>query len=114
MEQADILVLASPVYFGDISAQLKLCFDRFYSFFTPAFSTRLAPGKQAVMIFSQGDDKEKSFAELFSRYEPFLKFLGFSTVHQIRLCGGGDRRAARSRPDLQAQVTTLASTLVRG
>ncbi len=34
---ADVLVLASPVYFGDLSGQMKCFFDRTYSFLNPDF-----------------------------------------------------------------------------
>ena len=41
VKEADLLVLASPVYFGDLSGQMKCFFDRTYSFFNPDFSCRM-------------------------------------------------------------------------
>ena len=55
VRDADLLVLASPVYFGDLSGQLKCFFDRTYSFFNPDFSCRVPPGKQAVMVLTQAN-----------------------------------------------------------
>ncbi|MCX7935184.1 MAG: NAD(P)H-dependent oxidoreductase, partial [Planctomycetota bacterium] len=59
---ADVVVYATPVYFGDASAQFKLVFDRHYAFVDANFTTRLKPGKKAVMILSQGQPEEKMFA----------------------------------------------------
>ena len=50
---ADLLVLASPVYFGDISGQLKCFFDRTYSYAKPDFSSRVPAGKKAVVVLVQ-------------------------------------------------------------
>ena len=55
VRDADLLVLASPVYFGDLSGQLKCFFDRTYSYFNPDFSCRMPPGKRAVMVLIQAN-----------------------------------------------------------
>ena len=36
---ANVIILATPVYWGDISAQLKTFIDRTYSYLTPGFMT---------------------------------------------------------------------------
>ena len=38
---SQVLVLASPIYFTNLSGQLKLVIDRFFSFFTPDYTTCL-------------------------------------------------------------------------
>jgi multimeric flavodoxin WrbA len=43
--EADVVVLASPVYFGDITGQLKSFFDRTFSFFTPDYRTTANPSR---------------------------------------------------------------------
>jgi multimeric flavodoxin WrbA len=47
---ADVVVLATPVYYGDISGQLKCFIDRTFSYLVPDYVTnpnpsRLPPGK---------------------------------------------------------------------
>jgi multimeric flavodoxin WrbA len=86
IQRADVVVYASPVYFGDLSGQLKLCFDRHYSFFTSDFACRLKPGKKALMILAQGG-KANEYAGLFPRYRAFLKlFMRFGDVRLVREC----------------------------
>ncbi len=99
----DITIFASPVYIGDVCGQLKLLFDRMYSFFSPAYkdyqpdfvsyrpgikidqrASRLNPGKQIVFISLHGLDQKNAFADIFDRYEPFWNWLGFSRAHLLR------------------------------
>jgi multimeric flavodoxin WrbA len=39
VKNADVVVLASPVYWGEVNAQMKGFIDRTYSFLTPEFVT---------------------------------------------------------------------------
>ncbi len=87
IKQADTLVLASPVYFGDISGRLKCFFDRTYSYLNPNFSSRLLSGKKAVFILVQGEPEEGEFNDIFPRYERWLKLYGFSPIYRLRATG---------------------------
>jgi multimeric flavodoxin WrbA len=90
--RADVLVLASPVYFGDITSQLKGFIDRTFAYFTPDYRTssapsRLRPGKKLVFIQTQGHPDESAFADIFSRYSSFLKRNSFEEAYLIRARG---------------------------
>jgi multimeric flavodoxin WrbA len=67
VQGADVLVMASPVYYGDVTAQMKAFFDRTYSYFTPDYlqpdkkRSRLAGGKKFVFVLTQGQPDEKYF-----------------------------------------------------
>lgn len=94
VREADIVVLASPVYYGDITAQLKGFFDRTFSYLAPDYLTnaqpsRLAPGKKLVFVLSQGSPDETLFTDIFPRNKMFLNWLGFADVQLIRACGIG-------------------------
>ncbi len=115
VREADVVVFASPVYFADVSGQLKLFIDRTYSFLTPDFHSspersRLAPGKIAVFIQTQGL-ADTMFADVPSRYEWVLKFIGFSEVRVIRGCGLAKQDDVLKREDLLRQAEELAATL---
>ncbi len=89
---ADVLVLATPVYFGDVTSQLKGFIDRTFSYFTPEYRTsptpsRLAPGKKLVFIQTQGNPDESFFADIFPKYAGFLKRNSFGESHLIRARG---------------------------
>ncbi|MEW6658349.1 MAG: flavodoxin family protein [Thermodesulfobacteriota bacterium] len=111
IKAADLLVLASPVYFGDLSGQMKCFFDRTFSFFNPDFSSRLPGGKQAVLLLAQGNPDPGQFADIFPRYERWLKFYGFATVHLLRAVGVRDPGDIATQPDLLSQAAALARKL---
>ena len=115
---ADIVILATPVYWGEVSAQLKGFIDRLYSFLTPDFMTadkkhRLAGPKKLVFIQTQGADSEEVFADIFPRYNGFFNQLGFfSDTILIRGCGLNTPDAALLRPDLLHQAEDAAAALL--
>ncbi|MGQ9920905.1 MAG: flavodoxin family protein [Desulfobacca sp.] len=112
IRSADVLVFASPVYFGEISGQLKLALDRFYAYLTPDFASRLPAGKQWVLFLTQGQPDEKLFAEIFSRYEFFMKWLGFGPNHVLRGCGLGGPEDVKQQPQLLQQAAALAEQVM--
>lgn len=102
----DVLLLASPVYYGNVSSQLKACIDRLYSFLIPEFETsrdphpvRLAAGKKLVFVLAQGQP-ESAFEGIFPNYDQFMKWYGFEESHLIRACDVIEAGAVEARPDI--------------
>lgn len=93
VQEADALVLATPVYYGDITAQLKGFVDRSFSYLKPDYLTNPEPSrlgaKKLVFVLTQGHPDEALFADIFPRYETFLKWMGFTEIRLIRACGIG-------------------------
>lgn len=100
IQACDVLVLASPVYFGELCSQLKACIDRTYSFLKPDYLTnpqpvRLAPGKVLVMALPPGRGCRK-----LRRHLPPLPLL----LRLVRLQGlpfAAGMRGARARRGLK-------------
>lgn len=111
IKEADILVLASPVYFGDLSGQFKCFLDRTFSYLNPDFSSRLPGGKHAVLVLAQGNPDPDKFADIFPRYEQWLKLYGFETVHLLRAVGVREPGDIAAQPDLLSQAAGLARKL---
>jgi multimeric flavodoxin WrbA len=112
IRQADVLVLASPVYFGDLSGQLKTAFDRFYAYLDASFGARLPAGKQSVFILSQGMPEEEQFKDIFPRYETFMKWFSFSKNHFLRACGLQNPGEVKDRPQTMQEAVNLAKTVM--
>ncbi|WP_432735853.1 flavodoxin family protein [Maridesulfovibrio sp. FT414] len=102
VHESDVVVLSTPVYFGDVNAQTKIFIDRLYHLFTPDFHegidengnaqpdprySRLKRGTKLVFIVAQGSPYEAKYADVSERYELFFRFLGFEEVHVIRGIG---------------------------
>jgi multimeric flavodoxin WrbA len=111
IREADVVVFASPVYFGEFSGQLKLALDRFYAYLTPDFASRLPAGKQWVVFLTQGQPDETQYADIFSRYEFFMKWLGFGPNQVLRGCGLGGPGEIENQPQLLAQAREMAAAV---
>jgi multimeric flavodoxin WrbA len=119
IHDTDVLVLASPVYFGDITAQMKMFIDRTYSYYVPDFMTqanpsRLPSGKKMIFIQAQGQPIEKMFDDIYPKYELFFQFLGFKNNELIRACGVNDASDAENREDILTIAEDAARRLMEG
>ena len=76
LENTEMLVIASPIYYHGISGQLKCVIDRFSSAAYPVGPSRL---KKAAMILSSGDPDMYEGA-LFSFKGDFLGYLGLENM----------------------------------
>ena len=74
--EADMLVIASPIYYHGVSGQLKCALDRFYSAAYPRKPRNL---KKVAMILSSGDPKMYDGA-MFSYKGDFLEYLGLEDM----------------------------------
>lgn len=88
ISQAQVLVLASPIYFTSITGQLKLAIDRFFSFFVPDYPTaekksRLTSGRHIVLLQTQGEPEEK-YTGLLESFSASFTGLGFDHQHLVR------------------------------
>jgi multimeric flavodoxin WrbA len=119
IRDSDILVLASPVHFWDVSGQLKAFVDRTYSYLVPDFKTkpvksRLAPGKKLVLILAQGNPDESLFTNIFPKFDFFFKMNSFSDTHFIRVCGVREPGEVAGRLDVMELAEDLARRLCGG
>ncbi|BDV44374.1 FMN reductase [Geotalea uraniireducens] len=117
VKEADMTVLASPVYYGDVTAQLKGFIDRTFSYLVPDFLTsstpsRLPPGKTLVFIQTQGFPDERQYADIFPRYESFLRWSGFAECHLVRACGVGRDGATAVSEEVLARAEEAARRLL--
>ena len=116
VRETDVLVLATPIYYWDVTSQLKAFVDRTFSYLTPDFMTnpnrsRLAPGKKLVFIQVQGNPDESMFTDVFSKFDYFFKSYGFSESHLIRACGVRGKRELEARQDALRLAETMAERL---
>ena len=80
LEYADVLVLGSPVYMGQMSAQAKIFTDRLFAQITPRFSPRFKEknaGKKLVLVFTQGNPDPDMFKIYFDYTKSMFQLLEF-------------------------------------
>jgi multimeric flavodoxin WrbA len=119
VHETDVLVLASPVYFWDISSQLKTFIDRTFSFLVPDFITnpnksRLSPGKKLVFILAQNNPDRNSFPDIFRKIDYFFKAYEFSDSHLIRSFGVNEPEEVSTDEEAMKLAEATAEKICRG
>ena len=117
VRNADVLVMATPTYYGDVSSQLKAFVDRTFSYLVPDYQenpnpSRLLPGKKFVFIQTQGDPDDNAFSEVFPRYETFFKWYGFDETYLVRACGVGDAGEVETHEEVLKMAEETAQKLM--
>lgn len=79
---ADAVVLASPMYYFGISAQLKAVIDRFY-----AINGQIHKPKKAVLFMTYADTSKVEAEPIIKHYERLIAYLGWSDAGQIIVPG---------------------------
>lgn len=113
--QCDLAVVATPVYYGDISAQTKAFIDRTFSFVNPDFHSRPDPvrfsrGKKMLWIITQ-ESSEDFHGDIFQRYGTMFKLAGCDTF-LIRGTGVEAPGEVRTKTDVMYQAEEMARRLV--
>jgi multimeric flavodoxin WrbA len=80
IQQADTIVLASPIYWFTINAQIKLCIDRWYAF--ESIKKEVWPDKKIGIILTYGDsDPYNSGAvNAIHTFQSMFRYLGAEIV----------------------------------
>lgn len=89
---ADMVVYVTPVYFYDMSAQLKLVIDRLHCFYSNL------PGKKSLLLATawRGDDEVMFY--LKSLYNALAQYLGYENLGTIMAKGCGSPELINSSP----------------
>ena len=115
MHSSDVAIFSSPVYYGDVSGQFKMFFDRTWSLVNVnyqneiPFSTRLKKGKTAIFLLSQGDYKEKH-KDIVERYSHYFELYGYE-LKVIRATGLMSGDPAADVSESQTEMIDLAKSL---
>lgn len=81
--EADVVVLASPLYYWNLSGQLRTAFDRLFAVAEcdPNYTN---PRKECILLMAaEGDD----FAEVENYYDRLMGHMGWTDRGKV-LCGG--------------------------
>lgn len=96
---ADVVVFGSPVYIWQVTAQMKMLWDRLCGLLDENFKPRYA-AKSLVMVYSQGNPNAQAFQTSFQTNEAVLKLFGLNVVDTILLTGGGDPNTVANNKEL--------------
>lgn len=85
-KEADAVIIGTPVYASQVSAQTKIFFDRMYALFDMSFNPKYDV-KKAVMVYSQGQSNPDFYKSYFDVNSNLLKGLGLDIIDTIISAG---------------------------
>ncbi|WNY28603.1 hypothetical protein MmiEs2_07990 [Methanimicrococcus stummii] len=77
---ADGILMGSPVYFFDITAQEKVFIDRLYACVDGQYNSRIPAGKKMGFVYSQNTPDRDAFAVNLDKYNQVAGMLGIEPV----------------------------------
>ncbi|MDR1016249.1 MAG: flavodoxin family protein [Coriobacteriales bacterium] len=109
LDSCDALVLLSPIYYGELTAQAKTFVDRSYPFFNPAkpnMSMASKGGKKFALVTTCGgsDEEYQAYDEKLAQT---FAVCGFSEQKVLALGGGSVPGSLADDAAVQAKIADL-------
>lgn len=92
LEKADVLVLASPLYWFGFSAQIKAAVDKFYAYMSPNRKAALKIAEAVLLMTAEGSEDELLLKGSLGTYEGICDYMewknrGVITVTDVNAKG---------------------------
>lgn len=110
---ADALILGSPVYMWQMSAQTKLFVDRIFSMLNRDFSVKFKPGLPVVLAYTQGQADTSLFKGYFDATANMLNFIKFNVIDTIVAGGCNSRNDIEKNEALLTKAETIGANLAK-
>jgi len=114
IEQADAIVLGSPIYMGQMSAQAKIFTDRLFAIISPRFSPYFkerTTKRKLILTFNQGNPDTSMFQQYIDYTKHIFEMLEFD-VKMVPVVAGMRIGPAHERMDLHTAMKDIGSSLV--
>lgn len=113
LEQADAVIVASPIYFSGMSAQTKIVVDRCQALWARRHLLK-APRKPGVgaIILSAAQPRAK-FDNALSELRAFMVGIGIRPVSALTVPGLGNKGSAAERPETLSSARSLGKEMAR-
>lgn len=109
-KEADIIVLASPMYYWGISGQLKCAFDRLFAVaeLNPDYEN---PKKDCILLMAAEGNTESNFAPVRAFYEGLLAHLGWKNIGIVYAGGNMEAGDILNKPEQLEQAEKLGESI---
>jgi len=87
LEEADVLVFCTPLYWFNMSAQLKAAVDKLYSYMKPNAARKLKIKECVLLCAAEGSEPDGDFEGLKATYQSIAGYLKW-TDRGMLLAGG--------------------------
>lgn len=111
IERADAVIVASPVYFGNVTAQLKAMIDRFQSAWIARYALKNSPGRtgraKGYFLCTSGSRDRKSFLNSASVVRNFFSTIGIRYSGDVYFAGSDRKCAVKGHPRTMSAALKL-------
>jgi len=115
LDRSDVIILASPIFFGSLTAQTKMMIDRFQCRWAAEHLFKTIPvttERKGVFLCAEASDREDFFRNARAIVKNFFVTVGAEYSHEL-LCGGVDvRGAVLKKTECLDEAFRLGSTVV--
>ncbi len=117
IEEADRIIIATPIFFGSLSAQIKMMIDRFQSYWIRRYILKIAVSakkrRKGIFLCVSGSDKKEFFENAKKIIRIFFITLNIEYFGDV-FCGGIDEKAAiKKNKKTLAKAFKLGEALVK-
>ncbi|WP_304124622.1 flavodoxin family protein [Methanosphaera cuniculi] len=111
INEADGVIISTPIYWADVSAQLKLIIDRMYSYYMMPSADQLK-GKKIGIITSQGAPGEETFVDARVTALKCFESLGFEIVADEAFTENNEPGAIKDKADDLKRAKAMGDKIV--
>jgi Multimeric flavodoxin WrbA len=112
INNADGVIFATPVFFWQMTAQLKLTIDRLFAYFKQDYSSFLSPNKKALLLATFGGGDMSQYQNYFDTVGKSLVFAGFGEYKVLITGGLRDSKELLERSDVLSNAKDMGEWLL--
>lgn len=112
IEEADGIIIATPIYFTDVTAQAKIIIDRLYAYFMSEEHKNLFASKKVAFITTNGVAPVEAFEASVKTQLGAFEMLGFQTVGFEALTDDNVPGAVKDKEDQLALAKKVGESVL--
>ena len=117
LQDADALILGTPVYMGQMTGQAKVFIDRLSACFSPRFSPYFKDlgnqRKKLILVFDQGNSDVERFRAYFDYMRDLFQMLEFDVL-DVLVVAGLRSDLVSERLDMHDSIQGIVGCLCEG
>jgi len=110
---SDYLVIGTPIYMFQMTAQLKLFIDRTLPFLKPDFTSRFPKKKNLILVYTQGNPDVKSFEPYLNYIKTLYEFGNFDIKETLIAAGTMAKDDVLKQKDLMEKARNIGVNVVK-
>ena len=115
IKKADAIILASPIFFGSLSAQTKIMIDRFQCYWRYKYilnKTELIAKKSAAFICVEASKRQSFLDNAKSIIKNFFATINAEYKEELFAMGVDEKGAIRNRADLLKKAEKIGQNII--